>query len=270
VISASDISFAYDGSVVLEGAELLAKPGEIVGLIGPNGSGKTTLLRILYAALKPSAGFVSLDDMSIESLSISDIAQRIGVVAQESPSEIPLTVGEMVLLGRSTRRSALERYKREDYRIAAWALTRVGARHLADRNFGNLSGGEKQRVLIARTLAQQTDHLLLDEPTNHLDIRYQHDLLELVRTLGVTTVLVLHDLNLAGRYCDRLVLLDRGKIVASGTPEDVLTSAVLEPVYGVCVRRVEDPDCVQLVFRTRPVRDVPTPYDQVALSTAPA
>ncbi|MGH3686393.1 MAG: ABC transporter ATP-binding protein [Pseudonocardiaceae bacterium] len=209
---------------------------------------KTTLLRILYASLRPSAGAVNLDDTLIESLSVRNISRRVGVVAQESPSEIPLRVSEMVLLGRSPHRSTFESYSSEDHRIAAAALTRVGARHLADRDYGRLSGGEKQRVLIARTLAQQADHLLLDEPTNHLDIRYQHEVLNLVRGIGVTTVVVLHDLNLATRYCDRLVLLDHGKVVSAGRPEEVLTPEVLEPVYGVAVRRLSESSCVQLIF----------------------
>ncbi len=217
VISASEVSFGYDGSLVLAGAGLSASPGEMVGLIGPNGSGKTTMLRILYATLRPAAGTVNLDDTPVASLSISDISRRIGVVAQESPSEIPLTAAEMVLLGRSPHRTVFESYYSEDHRIAAAALTRVGARHLADRNYRRLSGGEKQRVLIARTLAQQTDHLL-------------------------------HDLNLAARYCDQLVLLDRGEVVRAGHPEDVLTPEVLEPVYGVTVRRLAEPSCVQLIF----------------------
>ncbi|MBV8539954.1 MAG: ABC transporter ATP-binding protein [Pseudonocardiales bacterium] len=249
MISASDVSFGYGGTLVLAGVGLLAGPGEMVGLIGPNGSGKTTLLRILYAALRPSAGTVSLDDAPVGSMRVSDIAVRIGVVAQEPPSEIPLTVTEMVLLGRSPHRSTFQSYTATDHRIAAAALGRVGARHLADRDYGRLSGGEKQRVLIARALAQQTEHLLLDEPTNHLDIRYQHEVLDLIHGIGVTTVVVLHDLNLAARYCDRLVLLDRGEVVAAGHPHDVLTPSVLEPVYGVAVRTLSEPDCVQLIFR---------------------
>ncbi|MGH3717418.1 MAG: ABC transporter ATP-binding protein [Pseudonocardiaceae bacterium] len=207
------------------------------------------MLRILYAALQPSAGTVNLDDAPVESMRIGDIAQRIGVVAQEPPSEIPLTVTEMVLLSRSPHRSAFQSYTTADHRIAAAALSRVGTRHLADRDYGRLSGGEKQRVLIARALAQQTDHLLLDEPTNHLDIRYQHEVLDLIRGIEVTTVVVLHDLNLAARYCDRLVLLDRGEVVATGQPRDVLTPSVLEPVYGVAVHTLDEPDCVQLIVR---------------------
>jgi iron complex transport system ATP-binding protein len=261
VIAASDISFAYGGTAVLSGVELLARQGEVVGLIGPNGSGKTTLLGILYAALQPRAGLVAVDDVPLESLSPLDVARRIAVVAQEAPPELPLTVGEMVLLGRMPHRSVFEGYADEDYRLAAAALTRVGARELARRSFSQLSGGEKQRVLIARAIAQQGDHLLLDEPTNHLDIRHQHGVLELVRGLGVTTIVVLHDLNLAARYCDRLLLLRDGEIVASGPPEDVLTPEVLEPIYGVCVRRMSESDCVQLIFSPErpPSAAVPEP-----------
>jgi iron complex transport system ATP-binding protein len=206
---------------VLDGVGLNAGPGEVVGLIGPNGSGKTTLLRVLYAALRPRAGFVSIDD---------------------DP------VAEMVLLGRSPHPSAFQRYTAADHRTAATGLRRVGVRQLADRAFGTLSGGEKQRVLVARALAQESDHLLLDEPANHLDIRYQHEILGLVRALAVTTVVVLHDLNLAARYCDHLVLLDRGAIARAGSTDQVLTPEVLEPVYGIGVRRLIQPDCVQLVF----------------------
>ena len=163
----------------------------------------------------------------------------------------------MVLLGRLPHRSAFERYTLEDHRAAAAALRRVGARELADRSFATLSGGEKQHVLIARTLAQQADHLLLDEPTNHLDIRYQHDILELVRALDVTTIVVLHDLNLAARYCDSLLLLDRGDVVLSGLTDDVLNVATLESVYGVAVERLERNGCVQLIFGPASSRDRP-------------
>ncbi|MGH3916194.1 MAG: ABC transporter ATP-binding protein, partial [Pseudonocardiaceae bacterium] len=248
MISAEGISFDYDGSLVLADVGLVAPPGQVVGLIGPNGSGKTTLLRVLYNALRPRAGLVTLDDTPVGTLGPRQLARRFAVVAQESPPEIPVTVADVVLLGRSPLRSAFQRYTSDDYRSAAAALQRVGARHLADRNFPSLSGGEKQRVLIARALAQQADHLLLDEPTNHLDIRYQHEVLGLVQALGVTTIVVLHDLNLAARYCEQLVLLDNGKVVCAGRTEDVLTPAVLEPVYEVAVRRLSELGSVQLIF----------------------
>ncbi len=248
MISAEGISFDYDGNLVLADVGLVAKPGQMVGLIGPNGSGKTTLLRVLYNALRPRAGLVTLDDTPVATLGPRELARRFSVVAQESPPEIPVTVADVVLLGRSPLRSAFQRYTPGDYRAAAAALQRVGARHLADRNFPSLSGGEKQRVLIARALSQEADHLLLDEPTNHLDIRYQHEVLGLVRDLEVTTIVVLHDLNLAARYCEQLVLLDNGKVACAGRTEDVLTPAVLEPVYEVAVRRLSELGSVQLIF----------------------
>jgi len=229
VIAASDISFAYNGAPVRAGVGLVAREGEVVGLIGPNGSGKTTLLRILYAALAPRAGTVMIDDASVFSMSAGDVARRVAVVA------------EMVLLDRTPHRSTFEGYNEDDYRLAAQALRRVGARELAHRTFSELSGGEKQRVLIARAVAQQGDHLLFDEPTNHLDIRHQHGVLKLVRCIGMTTIVVLHDLNLAARYRDRLLLLRDGKIAASGRPEELLTPELIEPVYGVNVRSSANP-----------------------------
>ena len=249
MITADAVSFGYGRGFVLDGVEVSAGPGQVVGLIGPNGSGKTTLLRTLYAALTPRAGLVTVDGTPVGDLRPRDLARRLSVVAQEGSGELPLTVADTVLLGRAPHLATFQRPGRADHRVAAAALTRVGVRHLADRVFAGLSGGEKQRVLIARALAQQTDHLLLDEPTNHLDIRYQHEVLQLVRRLGVTTVVVLHDLNLAARYCDELVLLDTGRVAAAGTPDTVLHPEVLEPVYGIGVQRVVTDDGVQLLFR---------------------
>ena len=248
MITATDVSVGYDDGLVIESVGLRAVPGEVVGLIGPNGSGKTTFLRTLYAALRPRAGLVTIDEQPVATLRGPELARRIAVVAQETPSDLPVTVADMVLLGRTPHRHALAAFSREDHRAVAAALTRVGARHLADRPYATLSGGEKQRVLVARTLAQQADHLLLDEPTNHLDIRYQHELLRLVGQLGVTSVVVLHDLNLAARYCTRLVLLERGRVVATGSPDDVLTPETLRRVYGVHVERVTVGGCLQLVL----------------------
>jgi iron complex transport system ATP-binding protein len=248
MISATDVSVGYDDDLVIESVGLRAAPGEVVGLIGPNGSGKTTFLRTLYAALRPRAGLVTIDEQPVAELRGPQLARRVAVVAQETPSDLPVTVADMVLLGRAPHRGALAAFTRDDHRAVAAALTRVGARHLADRRYATLSGGEKQRVLVARTLAQQADHLLLDEPTNHLDIRYQHELLRLVGQLGVTSVVVLHDLNLAARYCTSLVLLDHGRVVTTGAPGDVLTPETLRRVYGIHVERVMANDCLQLVF----------------------
>lgn len=250
MIEATGVDVGYDGTLVLNGIALTAQPGQVVGLIGPNGSGKTTLLRTLYRSLRPHAGQITLDGALLERLATRDVARLVAVVVQEVPVELPFTVAEMVLLGRSPHRKTFQGYTDHDLQVAAAALNRVGAQHLVDRTYVTLSGGEKQRVLIAQALAQQASHLLLDEPTNHLDIRYQHEILELVRSLGVTTVVVLHDLNLAARYCDELVLLDRGRVTCVGPPRTVLTPEVLEPVYGIAVRCLDDGDAVQLVFRS--------------------
>ncbi|GAB3429419.1 ABC transporter ATP-binding protein [Actinophytocola sediminis] len=257
MITAEGVSFTYGRALVLDEVQLTVEPGQVVGLIGPNGSGKTTLLRTLYAALSPRAGLVTLDETPIGELRARELARRLSVVAQEGAGELPLTVADIVLLGRAPHLTTFQRPGGEDHRIAAAALARVGVRQLADRVFAGLSGGEKQRVLIARALAQQADHLLLDEPTNHLDIRYQHEVLHLVRHLGVTTVVVLHDLNLAARYCDELVLLDAGRVAATGTPDEVLTPAVLEPVYGIGVQRIATDDGLQLLFRPLDSRRAP-------------
>ncbi|MGW5571014.1 ABC transporter ATP-binding protein [Nocardia thailandica] len=252
MITVRDIGFSYGGTLVLDGAGLLAGPGDTVGLIGPNGSGKSTLLRLIYRALRPTGGTITIDDTPVAALRGRALAERLAVVTQESPADSPMTVTESVLLGRAPWAHALHGISRADRVLAAAALDRVGARHLAERAFAQLSGGERQRVLIARALAQQADHLLLDEPTNHLDIGYQHELLGLVAALpATTTVVVLHDLNLAARYCDRLVLLRAGRVVAAGPVADVLTAPVLEPVYGVAVRRAEAFGAPQLLFGPR-------------------
>ncbi|WP_241249887.1 ABC transporter ATP-binding protein [Rhodococcus sp. X156] len=237
---------------MLAGIDLTAQQGQVVGLLGPNGSGKTTLLRTLYASLRPSAGAVHLDGRDVAALGARQIAREVAVVVQEHSSDLPLRVADMVLLGRTPHRGTFERHRAEDHRIAADALARVGVAHLAGRQYAELSGGEKQRVLIARALTQQATHLLLDEPTNHLDIRYQHEILDLVRGLESTSVVVLHDLNLAALYCDQVALLHDGQVVAAGTPHEVLTPEILEPVYEVGVRRIPLGEQFQLAFRPHP------------------
>jgi iron complex transport system ATP-binding protein len=252
VISAQDLSWSYGQTRVLESVSLAAGHGRVLGVIGPNGSGKTTLLRMLYGALHSPTGHVRVDDDLLAALAPRHAAQRLAVVVQETGTESSMTVAEMVLLGRGPHLSTLQRTGSRDHAIAAQSLHRVGATHLASRPFAALSGGERQRVLIARALTQQATHLLLDEPTNHLDIRYQHEVLSLVahlaHHLNTTTVVVLHDLNLAARYCDDLVLLDGTGIAATGPTHDVLRPEVLEPVYGIGMSRVEHGGQLHLLF----------------------
>ncbi|GIE76305.1 hypothetical protein Aph02nite_22550 [Actinoplanes philippinensis] len=202
MIEADAVSWRYGANPVVDGVGVVARPGRVLGLIGPNGSGKTTLLRLLHGALRSPTGRVTVDGDTLASLSPRESARRMAVLVQETTGETALTVAEMVLLGRGPHLSTFQRAGATDHEVAARCLSRVGAAHLAARRFAGLSGGERQRVLIARALAQEATHLLLDEPTNHLDIRYQHEILRLVRGLGTCSIVVLHDLNLAARYCD--------------------------------------------------------------------
>jgi iron complex transport system ATP-binding protein len=257
VISGSGISFSYGSRDVLNRVDLHARHGEVLGLVGPNGSGKSTLLRILYGSLAPHAGTVMLDHTELRRLNAQERARTVSVVVQETPGDLPLLVSDMVLLGRTPHQPRLGRRKARDEQAAAQALERVGMLGRADQSFELLSGGERQRVLIARALAQEATHLLLDEPTNHLDIRYQHEILKLVRDLAGTNnhaiVVVLHDLNLAAAYCDRVLLLNESRVVAAGTPSEVLVPEYLEPVYKIGVRRFPVDDGFQLVFSPFPV-----------------
>ncbi|WBB90268.1 ABC transporter ATP-binding protein [Verrucosispora sp. WMMC514] len=248
MIQATRVSWRYGANPVIDGVSVTARPGRVLGLIGPNGSGKTTLLRLLYGALRGGTGRVAVDGDDLGALPPREAARRLAVVVQETGGETALTVAELVLLGRGPHLTTFQRTGRTDHEIAAQCLTRVGAAHLGSRAFASLSGGERQRVLIARALAQQATHLLLDEPTNHLDIRYQHEILRLVRNLGTCAVVVLHGLNLAARYCDDLVLLGQGGVAAAGTTEQVLDPAVLEPVYGIGIQRLDLDGTIHLLF----------------------
>ena len=248
MITATGLHFAYGRTEIIHGIDVTARPGRVLGLIGPNGSGKTTLLRLLHGGLTPARGTVLVDDTPLERLDRRTISRQIAVVVQEAGGETTMSAAEMVLLGRTARLSGFQRTGEGDIATARDALRRVGALHLATRDFAGLSGGEKQRVLIARALAQDAGHLLLDEPTNHLDIRYQHEVLGLLRGLPTTTVVVLHDLNLAARYCDDVVLLSEGHVAGTGTVEEVLDPQLLTEVYDIGVRRVDDVDGLHLLF----------------------
>lgn len=232
-LRAEEIFVEIDGQTIIDRVILAVQPGEFVGLVGPNGSGKSSLLRTIYRVLKPSAGRVFLDDDDVWTLSPRDTARRVAVVGQERMGEFDFTVTELVAMGRSPHKGLFDTDKAEDRQIVDECLGLVDMRGKASRQFMNLSGGEKQRVLVARALAQRPRFLVLDEPTNHLDIRHQLELLILVRKLAITTLAALHDLNLAARYCDRLIMIHEGKIVAEGYPKDVLTSERISSVYGV-------------------------------------
>ncbi|MGH8921799.1 MAG: ABC transporter ATP-binding protein, partial [Actinomycetes bacterium] len=218
-------------------AELEVRDGEFVGLVGPNGCGKSTLLRSSYRALRPTAGLISLDDDDLWRLPAKEAARRVAVVVQEGPSDMDFTVEEVVALGRTPHKRPLDRDTDSDRQICTDALERVGLAGARGRGYTTLSGGEKQRVQVARALAQRSQLHLLDEPTNHLDIAAQRALLDLLRQIveeqRLTVVAVLHDLNLAAAYTDHVMVMDHGTVAAAGPPEDVLTEQVIQQVFGV-------------------------------------
>jgi iron complex transport system ATP-binding protein len=217
----------------LRDASLYVAPGEFVGLIGPNGSGKTSLLRCAYRFSQPLQGDVLLGDENLWQRPPRWCAQRVAVVLQEFPDAFGLTVDEVVAMGRTPHKGLFDGDSRQDLQIIRDALACVGMQGFEDHAFATLSGGEKQRVILARALTQQPQLLILDEPTNHLDPRYQLELLQLVKRLNIGTLASIHDLNLAAAFCDRLYVMDGGKIVASGTPAEVLTVDLLRQVFGV-------------------------------------
>lgn len=247
MLRADNLCFAYERDVlVLSDVSLAAGPQEVVGILGPNGSGKTTLLKVLAGLLRPDEGRVSLDGQPLASLDRRAVAARMSVVPQETQLAFEYSVLEMVLMGRYAHLGAFELEGPEDFTAARRALRATGTDHLEARPFGSLSGGEKQRVVVASALAQ-LDHpdesrpgnayLLLDEPTASLDLRYQLELLALFRRLHrerhLGVLVSIHDLNLAAALCDRLVLLRAGRVLADGPTRDVLTPRSIRELYGV-------------------------------------
>jgi iron complex transport system ATP-binding protein len=253
-LAVKQVSVAIGGTPILHDVSLDVAPGEFVGLIGPNGSGKSTLLRTIYRSVRPTAGAVELGEDDVWSISARAAARRTAAVLQNSPTPAGLTVWEVAALGRTPHKGMFDRETEEDREIVAGALERSGMSTHIDRIYGSLSGGERQRVLLARALAQQPELLVLDEPTNHLDIRARFELLELVHTVGVTTLAVLHDLDLAARSCDRLVVLDGGRVVAAGPVLDALTPEVLSEVFGVtAVTERHHDGIVRVTYGARPL-----------------
>ncbi|MEV6520337.1 ABC transporter ATP-binding protein [Longispora sp. NPDC051575] len=232
-ITAAGLSWAVKGHRLLDTIDMTAGDRKIVGLLGPNGSGKSTLLRLLAGLRRPETGTVRYDDTSLRDLGRRALARRLAVVEQDVSTHNHVSVRQVVELGRTPFRGRFDIPTTRDRQIVDAALERADITGQQHRSWHTLSGGEKQRAQLARALAQEPREILLDEPTNHLDIRHQLELLHLLRTLDVTCVVALHDLNLAARYCDHVVLLDHGQVVAAGRPGDVLTPDRIASVYGV-------------------------------------
>jgi iron complex transport system ATP-binding protein len=244
-LAMEQLFFAYGETPILAGLDLSVATGTITGILGPNGSGKTTLVRLASAALRPSAGRIDLFGDDLASLPARERARRVAVVPQETHPVFEFTVDEIVRMGRAPHLGLLGLEKPHDRKIAREAMERCEVAELSVRSFRALSGGERQRVMLARALAQEARLLLLDEPTAFLDLKHRLAVYALLGRLhverGLTVVVVSHDINLAARYCDRLVLLRRGSIAADGTPAEVLRPDPIRAVYEVEVEVRTDP-----------------------------
>ena len=232
-LKVNNLKFSIDKKEILKNISFDVPKGSFIGIIGPNGSGKSTLLKNIYRLYKPCSGEILLDDKNLFKMKKRDCAKEIAVLAQESNSQFDFTVEQVVKMGRYPYKSIFEDYSKEDLKMVYDMLKKVGLDNHKDKSFSNLSGGEKQRALIARALVQNTDFLILDEPTNHLDIGYQIQLMDLVKGLNITTLSAIHDMNLASMYCDYLIVMKDGKIITCGTVKEVLTKEMLKEVFGV-------------------------------------
>ena len=245
MLEAHNLTVGYNGDLVLRDVNLTAARGQFVGVVGPNGSGKSTLVRALSRVLHPVAGQALLDGTDIYQMSARELARHLAVVAQEQAIAFDFPVREIVLMGRSPHLSRFGVESARDYRIVEEAMQLTHVTAFADRSITSLSGGERQRCMIARGLAQQPSVLILDEPTAHLDINHQIEILDLARRLtaerSLATLVILHDLNLASQYCDHLVLIANGELLAEGMPDDVVTESRIRAAYGADVQVKQHP-----------------------------
>ena len=232
-ITLDNLKMTFDERTVLNDISLNIKKNKFTGIIGPNGSGKSTLLKCMYRILQPTEGFIYIDGKELSKYSIRETAQKQAVLAQHNYYNFDFEVLDVVLMGRSPYKKAMEQDNAEDYLLAKESLKIVGMEAFMHSNFSVLSGGEQQRVMLARALTQNTQCLILDEPTNHLDIKYQIQLLNIVKTRGLTILAAIHDLNMAAMYCDEIIAMRNGCILKTGTPEDVFTKEFIYDVFEV-------------------------------------
>lgn len=256
-VTFDNVTVELGGWPVCDDVSIDIPAGSFTVVVGPNGAGKSSLLRCLYRALRPAAGTVMAGGDDVWTLPGSEAGRRTAAVVQESTAGFDLKVREIVSLGRIPHRRVWQRLEATDRDVIDEAIAQVGLEALAERSIATLSGGERQRALIARAIAQRAAVLVLDEPTNHLDVRHQLETLELVRTLGVTTLAALHDIGLADRYADQVVLLDSGRVVAAGPPSVTLTVASINEVFGLDAEflaptSADQPRAIVLALARRP------------------
>ena len=250
-ISVQNLFYEIDGKTLLDDVSLHIDQGQFVGLIGPNGAGKSTLIKAISGILRYQGGSVRLEGTDLSSISSREIAASLALVPQIAPYTHGFTSLELVLMGRYPHLGRFQVEGRADERIARDAMRLTETEKFADRTLGTLSGGERQRVFVARALAQQPRILLLDEPTSNLDVLHQLKALDLVQQLveeGLTAVAAIHDLHMAARYCDRLVLLSNGRTLADGPPEEVLLPEIIESAFGVKSAVYRDPNTGSLAI----------------------
>lgn len=218
---------------IIKGINLKVFENSFVALLGPNGSGKSTLLRSIYRVISPTSGSVFLDNKLMSQYTSREVAREMSVVSQFQNNNFDFTVEEVVMTGRSPHLSSMQKEGFEDHKIVEEALNLVGLSSLKNRNVSQLSGGEKQRVALARAIAQRPKTMILDEPSNHLDIRYQMEILSLIKGLGINVLAALHDLTLAAQFCDYIYLLKEGRVCYEGTPDEVITEQHIKEIYGL-------------------------------------
>ncbi|ANS87875.1 Iron-chelate-transporting ATPase [Vibrio scophthalmi] len=245
----TNASFDIDGKTILAPTTLTFQPHKITTLLGHNGCGKSTLIKLLSRQNAPTEGEVYFDRRHISTYSHLEFAHRVAYLPQHPPITDGVTVRELACFGRYPWKGAFGRYSHQDYAIVDEAIEKVGLNHFADRFVATLSGGERQRAWVAMLLAQQSQCILLDEPTSALDVAHQHDLLALIRTLnqslGLTVIMVLHDVNMAAKFSDQLIALHSGKVIAVGPPEELMTPEVLKQIYGMELALFEHPETGQ-------------------------
>ena len=232
-ICINHLSAGYGKRRILKDVSISFASHQLTGIIGPNGSGKSTLLKCIYRVLKPESGDISIGDKNLKQMTYKESAMRTAVLAQHHVAGFDFTVQDVVLLGRTPYKGITEGNNKDDKEIAHRAMKETGVAAMAERSYSLLSGGEQQRVMLARALTQETPCLILDEPTNHLDITYQIQIMDLVSSRHLTVVAAIHDLNMAALYCDRIVAMKQGQIVAEGSPTDILTAERIWDLYHV-------------------------------------
>ena len=232
-LNAKHVSVSLSGVDIVKDISIKVENKQFVGIIGPNGCGKSTLLKSIYKVIKPQNGTVFLGNKDVIRSSARIVSKDMGVVGQFNDLNFDFTVQEMVMMGRTPHKKLMETDNTQDYKIVADALAQVNLTEYRDRSYLTLSGGEKQRVILARAIAQEPKFLVLDEPTNHLDIKYQIQILSVVKSLNIGVLAALHDLPMAATYCDVLYVIKDGITIASGSPKDVLSKELIRQVYEI-------------------------------------